>query len=126
MSIPSKADMITALDASIAHWVKLRDDWRSSSIDGSACACCQEFDCEECPIGSYEYPRHAACEGTPYYAAKRVYYCMVAASPEKLIKLLPLWASVSQAEIDFLEKIRKIVRLTCPVSAGIVVCHEAN
>lgn len=93
-----------ALEESIAHWERMRDDPDcEESPSGWNCACCTYSNstlvdggstCDNCPIS--EFTGKTSCDGTPYDKAYDYYE---RGSSSKMFKR---WA---QKEIDFLNKV---------------------
>ena len=72
--------ILTALDESITHWMRMRDGNRIITASGEPeepcskdCALCELHQwCDGCPI--YEKTGEPRCDATPFYAASDAFY----------------------------------------------------
>lgn len=72
--------ILTALDESIMHWMRMRDGNRIITASGEPeepcskdCALCELHQwCDGCPI--YEKTGESQCDATPFYAASDAFY----------------------------------------------------
>ena len=102
-------DTLTALQKSIAHWKRMRDNPRNLEEQPTAenCALCTRFhgpiicsslkDDELCPVRIVS--GLPCCEATPYNRASGAHFCFLHGGP------LESWHAAADAEIDFLESL---------------------
>ena len=73
--------ILTALDESIMHWIRMRDGNRIITASGEPeepcakdCALCELYFevCDDCPI--YEKTGEPQCDATPFYEASDAFY----------------------------------------------------
>lgn len=106
------AETRQALEDSIAHWERMRDNpTRCGERPGpNDCALCRMFilnipTCNGCPV--YSEPERDHCEHTPYTAAHKAWEALCSAiGTPNADYALHRWQEAAQAEIDFLKSLR--------------------
>ena len=98
-----------ALEESIAHWERMRDDLDCEELPGeSDCPLCSLFydgveeDCSECPIGKSANVH--SCRNTPYAEARDAFYKL---DDDNIGETLTVWRYAANKEIAFLESLRE-------------------
>lgn len=96
------AETKKALEESIAHWERMRDDPnRGEQPIAEECPLCELYipwDCHDCPVA--EATGLAYCSYTPYYEAAALFYKL-----KKSEIQIEQWHQAAQAEIDFLKSL---------------------
>ena len=71
-----KPETKEALQKSIEHWKRMRDNPSKDEVPGpETCALCEKFyglECEGCPVA--EYTGESGCDDTPYAIAERTFW----------------------------------------------------
>ncbi len=105
-----------ALDESIAHWERMRDNPLTCGEKPNAihCSLCASFlypvklssqECDGCPV--YKKTGEKYCDNTPYTEARDAFFelkeCAEADDKELFSDLFNRWQRLAQKEIDFLQ-----------------------